>query len=127
MRGAATVAAAALLPPSLLARGNVITLVHTVTGATAIRSLLPFLSPTTTRRALRYGWQVAAALYSISGNASANRLPEAEEIKPDDLNERAAASQDEHAIKFTEACLREYKLNPKAVYLHAARDAVGRL
>ena len=108
-------------------RGNVITLVHTITGATAIRSLLPFLSPPTTRRALRYGWQVAAALYSISGSASPNRLPEAEEIKPDDLTERAAASQDEHAIKFTEACLREYKLNPKPVYLQAARDAVGRL
>jgi hypothetical protein len=28
---------------------------------------------------------------------------------------------DEHGIKITEACLREYRINPKPVYLAAAR------
>ena len=37
----------------------------------------------------------------------------------------ALATGDEHAIKFTEACLREHALNPKPVYLAAARAAVG--
>ncbi len=106
---------------------NSITLIHTVTAATALRSLLPFLSPATTQRALRYGWQVAAALYSISSPGSTDHVPEAKEIRDDDLIDRAVASQDEHAIKFTEACLREFKLNPRPVYLRAARDAVGRL
>jgi hypothetical protein len=43
------------------------------------------------------------------------------------LIDRALATRDEHAIKFTEACLREHALNPKPVYLQAAWDAVGRL
>ncbi|MDQ3803942.1 MAG: hypothetical protein M3416_08960 [Acidobacteriota bacterium] len=42
------------------------------------------------------------------------------------LIDRAVASQDEHAIKLTEARPREYALNPRPVYLRAARDAVER-
>jgi hypothetical protein len=106
---------------------NFITLIHAVTGPTALRSLLPHLSPGTAQKVLRYGWQVAAGLYAISGNATPNALPAAKEIKRDDLIERAVASQEEHAIKFTEACLREYALNPKPIYLQAAQDALGRL
>jgi hypothetical protein len=34
---------------------------------------------------------------------------------------------DEHSIKFTEACFREYALNPKPVYILAAADGVSRL
>jgi hypothetical protein len=106
---------------------NFITLIHCVTGATALRSLLPYLSPATTRKALRYGWQVAAALYSISGGGSPNVLPAAKEIERDDLIDRAVALREEHAIKFTEACLREHALNPNPIYLQAAQDALGRL
>ena len=39
----------------------------------------------------------------------------------------AVATGDEHAIKFTEACLREHALNPKPVYLLAARHATDYL
>jgi questin oxidase-like protein len=106
---------------------NFITLIHSVTGATALRSLLPYLSPATTLKALRYGWQASAALYSISGGGSPNALPAAKEIKRDDLIDRAVATREEHAIKFTEACLREHALNPNPIYLQAAQDALGRL
>ncbi len=106
---------------------NVITLVHTVTGLTALRSLIPYLTPATTKTALRYAWQVAAALYSISATGSPNSLGEAKAITRENLIDRAGAAQDEHAIKFTEACLREYQLNPKTIYLQAARDAMERL
>ena len=106
---------------------NFITLIHSVTGATALRSLLPYLSPATTRKALRYGWQVSAALYAISGGDSPNALPAAKRIERDDLIDRAVALREEHAIKFTEACLREYAINPKPFYLQAAQDALGRL
>jgi hypothetical protein len=106
---------------------NFITLIHAVTGTSALRWLLPHLSPATAGRLLRYGWQMAAGLYSISGTGSANNLPEAVEIKRNELIDRATASQEEHAIKFTEVCLREYALNPKPVYLQAARDAINRL
>jgi hypothetical protein len=105
---------------------NAIALVHAVTGATALRSLLPYLSPSATREALRYGWQLGAAIYSVYAAGSTNPPPAAGEIKRDYLIDRAVASEDEHAIKFTEACLREYALNPKPVYLQAARDAVER-
>ena len=45
----------------------------------------------------------------------------------DHLIDRAVAIGGAHTIKFTEACLREYILNPKAVYLVAARDAAERV
>jgi hypothetical protein len=42
-----------------------------------------------------------------------------QEIKRDELIERAAATKEEHAIKFTEACLREYSHNSNAIYFQA--------
>jgi Questin oxidase-like len=108
-------------------RGNLIALIHTVTGATGLRSLLPYLSPATAQKALRYGWQTGAALYSVYGVGSTNGLPESKEIRREDLIERAVDSREEHAIKFTEACLREYALNPKPIYLQAAQDALERI
>ncbi len=106
---------------------NVITLIHSITGITALRSMVLHLSPPTTHSLMRYGWQLAAALYSLSGIGSFNQLPEAKEIKSDNLIDRAVASREEHAIKFTEACLREHALNPKPVYLQAAHDALERI
>ena len=43
------------------------------------------------------------------------------------LVDRAISNGDEHAIKFTEACLREHAIAPSPVYLAAARHAVGAL
>jgi hypothetical protein len=37
------------------------------------------------------------------------------------------ASGDEHAIKMTEACLREYRIAPAPVFAAAAADVSGRL
>jgi hypothetical protein len=108
-------------------RRNNIALIHTVTGTTALRSLLPYLPTATKQLILHYGWQMAAALYSVFGSGSNNSLSAAKEIKRDDLIDRAVATQDEHAIKFTEACLREYALNPKPIYLQAADEATERL
>ena len=105
---------------------NAIGLVHAITGATAIRSLLPYLSPTTTRSVMRYGWQLVAGIYSVYTPALPHPLSTNGEIKRDELIGRAVAAQDEHAIKVTEACLREYALNAKPVYLQAAQDAVMR-
>ena len=76
---------------------------------------------------LHYGWLVGAALYSIGATDSINGPIRDQEIKRDDLIERAVATREEHAIKFTEACLREYSLNSNNVYLQAAKDALGRL
>jgi hypothetical protein len=106
---------------------NFITLIHSVTGTTVLRSMIPHLSAATTLKLLHYGWQMAAALYSISGIGRTSGPVNEQEIKRDDLIDRAVGLREEHAIKFTEACLREYALNPKPVYLQAARDALDRL
>jgi len=42
----------------------------------------------------------------------------------DALIDMAVANGDEHVIKFTEACLREYNLNPSPAYLAAARHSI---
>ncbi len=108
--------------------GSVIAFIHAVTGPSAIRLLLPYVKPEETGNLLRYGWQAAAGLYA----AFAIAPPAADAQKflgqsREDLIDRAVAAGDEHAIKFTEACLREYAINPKPVYLSAARHAVDYL
>jgi hypothetical protein len=108
--------------------GSVITYIHAVTGPSAIRLLLPHLDAKARAALLRYGWQGAAALYAASGGKWASPAPAPPpKGDRDDLVDRAIATGDEHAIKFTEACLREYALNPKPVYLDAARAAVASL
>lgn len=112
----------ATVPP-----GSLITFIHGLTGPSALRLLLPHLDGRARAEALRYAWQGAAALHSAFGGVvpappAAGPLPDR-----DELVDRAIATADEHAIKFTEACLREHALNPKPVYLLAARHAVERL
>ena len=107
--------------------GNLIILLHAVTCTSGLRSLLPYLSPITAQRMLHYGWLVGAALYSIGAIDSTNGPIKDQEIDRGDLIERAVATREEHAIKFTEACLREYSFNSNIVYLQAAKDALGRL
>jgi hypothetical protein len=108
--------------------GSVITYIHGVTGPSAMRLLLPHLDVPTRSEMLRYGWQAASGIYAATGGiAGAPSGAPAPRGSRDDLIDRALATNDEHAIKFTEACIREYALNPKPVYLEAARDAVDRL
>ena len=106
---------------------RVIVFIHSVTGPSAARILAPHLEPDAVQPLLSYAWQAGAALYSAFGSAPAPSAIEAPAGDRDDLIDRAVATGDEHAIKFTEACLREYELNPKPVYLAAARHAAERL
>jgi hypothetical protein len=105
--------------------GKAVTFIHTVTGPSAIRLLLPHLPDRASEPLPRYGWQAAAAIYSAFGSAidpSARRGP----FDTTDLVDRAVATGDEHVIKFTEACLREHAINSHALYLEAASDAIDR-
>ena len=45
----------------------------------------------------------------------------------DELFDRAIACGDEHAIKFTEVCLREHAFNPDPAFLVAANRAIEML
>lgn len=105
--------------------GAFINMLHGVTGPAAIRLLLPHVAPETQRVLLRYGWQAGAALVSAFGSGPA---PAAVTAVPfGDLVDRAVASGDEHAIKLTEACLRENALAPNPFFGAAARVAIDRL
>lgn len=107
---------------------STIVFIHGVTGTVALRSLAPHLPEETVREALRYAWQAGCGLYAAFGQRPA---PE-HDIEPpkesrETLIDLAVANGDEHAIKFTEACLREHALNPSPVYLSAARHALDML
>jgi questin oxidase-like protein len=105
-----------------------IVFVHGVTSLVAIRSLLPVLDEATTRDAIRYGWQSSCALYATFGSRpkpDGDVVPASE--GRDALVDMAIAHGDEHAIKLTEACLREDALAPSPVYLAAARHAIDTL
>jgi hypothetical protein len=77
----------------------------------------------------RAGWREVLGDRGRSANTPPPSLsgfmPPAE--APETLIDRAVAAGGAHTIKFTEACLREYALNPQPVYLVAARDAAERV
>ena len=105
-----------------------IVFIHGVTSFAALGNLLPYLDDATARTAVRYAWQAASALYAAFGTAPA---PVGDIAAPredaDTLVDMAIAHGDEHAIKFTEACLRCHALSPSPVYLAAARSALDLL
>jgi hypothetical protein len=107
-----------------------IALIHALTGPSAVRLLAPHLDAATTQVALRYAWQVAAGIYAAysdtpyEADASSASAPHRE---IDDIIDRAVATGDEHAIKFTEACLREHAIAPDPALLAAADLVADRL
>ena len=110
------------------ARGASISFIHTVTAPSAVRILAPYLSPPTQRSVMRYAWQACASIYAAYASGAAGQPPDGVEPPDrDDLIEQAVAAQDEHAIKFTEACLREHRITGDVAFLAAAQDAVQRL
>ena len=109
-------------------RGAPIAFIHTVTAPSALRHFAPYLRDADAWLAARYAWQACAAIYSWYMLEEPEFGPvEAPDAGRGELIERAVANGDEHAIKFTEACLREYGLNPSPVYLAAAADVSERL
>jgi len=103
-----------------------IVFVHSVTGPAALRLIAPHLSRDTRDLALRYMWQTCAAMYAMFGTPTlAVESRNDAHRAVDDLFDAAIACGDEHAIKFSEACVREHALNPKPVYLVAASHAVS--
>ncbi len=102
-------------------------LLHTVTVPAALRLLLPHLPPDLHKTALAYVWQnvaAAAAAYADDGPSDCDDWPVQEAAV---IVERAIETDDPHALKFTEACLREHRRNPPPVYLAAAEDWAGRV
>lgn len=106
---------------------NVIGLIHAVTGPSSLRLLLPHLKPNVAATACAYAWQAGAALYAVFGQQATSDSVSSRQVDHEDVIDRAVATTDEHAIKFTEACLREHNLHADDVFLAAAIDASTRL
>jgi hypothetical protein len=106
-----------------------ISFIHTVTAPSALRMMAAHLSGTTLQNACATHGSPARRSTPHTGFAPAaySEPPESQPFSAPDLIDQAIASRDEHAIKFTEACLREYAIKPDAAFITAARDAVERL
>ena len=103
-----------------------IVFVHAVTSVSALRSLLPYVDADAARAATAYAWQTGCGLYATFGSAA----PATDPIAPASratLAERAVVHGDDHAIKFTEVCLRENALAPSAAFSAAAERALSLL
>jgi hypothetical protein len=107
---------------------------HCVTSASALRILLPHLSPDDRWDAVGRVLQAAVAIHATQGRVDSREalksdvgvrsdevLRVAESI--DEIRYRAACSVEEHAIKLSEACLRENAICPDPLLRLAAADA----
>ena len=103
-----------------------IAFVHGVTGVHALGNIAPHVTEATARNLTRYAWQTGCALYAAfsNGTAFADRVEPGED-DPATLVDLAIANGDEHAIKFTEACLSRHKIAPSPAYLAAISHAIG--
>ena len=97
----------------------VIQLVHTITSAAAIRTLLPLLSCEFAEDAHEAAKRVSAdilARVATAPLATTDATPPRCQLQWDDLAARAVAHGDEHVIKLTDACLHEDFIRPDPVY-----------
>ena len=105
--------------------GGAIAFIHCVTGPRAVQNLSGYISDETARIAARYAWQASAGLYAAFAIKDPSEdQPPMPNIDMQALIDHAVTNGDEHAIKFTEACIHEHELNPKPVYLAAATHAL---
>jgi hypothetical protein len=107
----------------LLARSEMpIAYCHAVTAPAAVRMILPVLPADHLDATLAVAWQLAASIVAAFAHPPDPRetatpvLPPA----PLDLADAAVDHGDEHVIKLTEACLRQFELTGDTVLLAAA-------
>jgi hypothetical protein len=112
---------------------GVITFAHTVTAATAMRSLTPHLARAEAERLVRFGFQACAGLLACLGTAPVLEgapgpaAGASAPVAPEALADAAVAHGDDHVIKLTEASLREYALVPDPVFLRVAQHICAAL
>lgn len=104
-----------------------IPLTHSITAPAALRLLAPHLDEETLCTATRYVWQASAGLYVVYADPRRS-APAAELAAPrEDVVARAVANGAPHAIKLTEACLREAALSGESMLIQAAQDGARAL
>jgi hypothetical protein len=101
--------------------------IHALTGPAAVRLLLPHMPAALHEVALAYCWQAMAAWVAAYDSDAPGAPVDSAPPSESEIIGRALGTRDHHAIKFAEACLREYRLNRQPVYLNAALDWPRRL
>src|SRR5262245_21907291 len=101
--------------------------IHALTGPAAVRLLIPHMPPALHEVALAYCWQAIAAWVAAYGSDRAGAADDSAPPSEPAIIARALDTRDHHAIKLAEACLREHRRHPRAVYLKAALDWPRRL
>jgi len=96
--------------------------IHALTGPAAVRLLLPHMPASLREVALAYCWQAIAAWVAAYGGDTPGPPDDSAPPSEPEIVGGALGTRDHHAIKFAEACLREHRRNPQAVYLKAAVD-----
>jgi hypothetical protein len=110
------------------ANGPVVPLVHTVTAITAARILQPLLPGVAMTELYAQLWHVGAAVTCAFSRHDPDRADAPASLPdPADLAGRAVAHGDTHAMKLTEACLREHAVRPDPIYLLAAAHVLDAL
>jgi hypothetical protein len=94
--------------------------IHAVTGASALRPLLPHLPAALHRPLLRSVWQLDAAVYVTNAARGVTAPPIEAFGSSGDLIAAAVDSRDEHAIKLTDVSLRENALAEDPAFRLAA-------
>ncbi|WP_216900970.1 questin oxidase family protein [Nocardia alni] len=104
-------------------------MLHTVTGPSALRMMLPHISEQLQRTAFGYIWQAVAGWMAAFSAQSPldHRDPAADGPTISEVLDRCLETGDPHAIKFVEACVREHRASAQPVYLAAAADWATRL
>jgi len=108
----------------LLARPDAqIAFCHAVTAPAAIRMILPALPANQHRSTVAAAWQLAAAI--IAAYAAPPDLYDVMEVdeparSPVDLAEAAIEHGDDHVLKLTEACLRQFQITGDPTLLVSA-------
>ena len=107
---------------------------HAVTAPAAVRIMLPHLPESMHLPSFITVWQTSAALLTTFGPEHrpaelANVAPGNAEptMSTTELAQRAVEHGDEHMMKITEACLREYAIRPDARYLVLAESMLNKL
>lgn len=100
---------------------------HAITAPSALRLVAPYLDEETVVRGTRFAWQAAAGLYVVYHDPRNEAPAPAAPLTRDALVARAVDNGDAHAIKLTEACLREEAIAPDARRLAAAADGAAGL
>jgi hypothetical protein len=77
--------------------------------------------------ALGYVWQNVAATAAAYGDEAPSGRDGWQTQEDPEIIDRCIETDDPHALKFAEACVREHRLNPQPVYWAAAEDWATRV